>query len=440
MAISRRDALLLAGGAALSATLAPGIAEAATGWRGRDQSLYPAGLSPWPVLQGPTDHQSATIILLLPTAAAFRPHVLDESGRDLPWRMVGRYDIPAIGLSTFEMMVSGLRPGRDYILYLLNENGGYFDRRLFRALDSGRNSFRYAAISCMNDLFRFDAVTMWEAVARENCDFVLIHGDTCYADQRQRAGSPFPQAERYAETRLALSWFRMERLVPTMAVWDDHDFGSNNGNRTFPLAGQMLELFRGFWGTAGNAAWQPGHGAGSRLEAFGQRFYLLDGRSFRDPEETPNGMHWGAAQLDWLSRDLQRSTRPAWIATGTQLFGTNLLRESVEADQPGDLDRLVSVVASQAAPAAFITGDVHFSEIRAVDPQLLGYATYEFTSSSIHSFPNPGLVHRDNIVAERRHNFMVFDVDQADGWQMRCRCILDHNVVSFDRSFSISRT
>lgn len=427
------------GGTAAIALAVPPFAEAAGSWRGSDASLYPPDLSPWPILQGPTDHRSTTLILLLPTAAEFSARVLDADGNDRPLRIVGRFDIPSIGLTSYELRVTGLTPRRDYALYLLGDGGGYFDRRLFRALDVTRPQFRYAAVSCMNDLFRRDAITMWEALAREECDFVVISGDTCYSDQRQREGSDAPFAERYAETRLALSWFRMERLVPTFAVWDDHDFGDNNGDRTSPMAGYMRGLFRAFWGSTDNAVWQKGHGAGSRLEAFGQRFYLLDGRSFRDPPETPGGRHWGEEQLDWLLENVGRSSAPAWLVTGNQIFGRNPVRESVEADQPDDLRRLVDGLSPLRAPVAFVTGDVHFSEIRQVDPHWLGYGTYEFTSSSMHSTPNPGIIHRDNIVAERWHNFLVFDVENQGGWHMRCRSILENNVVSFDHSFAIGR-
>ena len=151
---------------------------------------------------------------------------MDDAGNEQPWRIAERYDMPELALSTIEIVAGGLTPGRDYTLRL--EGDGYFDRRLFRALDLTRPGFRFAAVSCMNDLFVHHAVTMWEALAREDCDFVIIHGDTCYADQRNPTKDAAGYARRYSETRRLLSWFKFERLVPTFAVWDDHDFGVND--------------------------------------------------------------------------------------------------------------------------------------------------------------------------------------------------------------------
>jgi len=440
MRITRRDALRFAGAGALLA-VAPNLASALGAFRPGDESLYPQDNSaPWPVLQGPTDDRSATFILLLPVGYPFSILVNDGTGGRRPASVVATTPMPHLGLATYEVAVTGLAPGRDYTLFLLNSEGAYFDRRIFRALDVHRvRPFRFAAASCMNDLFERHSITMWEAMAREECDFVILHGDTCYADQRMLEEGPLGIARRYSETRMALSWFRMERLTPTFAVWDDHDFGTNNGDRTFEYAGFTRDLFRQFWGSRETATWHKGLGVGSRLEAFGQRFFMLDGRSFRDPPETPDGRHWEPEQLAWLSRHMGSDRRPAFIINGNQYFGVNPLRESVEADQPGDLRRIMADLASSPAPVALISGDVHFSEIRAIDRAWLGYDSYEFTASSIHSAPNPGFVRQGNIVSERWHNFMTFDVDFAGGWDIRSRSILEGNRVSFDESFAIAR-
>jgi phosphodiesterase/alkaline phosphatase D-like protein len=435
MRVTRRDALKLAGAGAIALT-APEAALAAAG-TGRDPSLYPAEIAPWPILQGPTDHRSASFIFLLPRDLELAVQVVDGDGHEKPWRPVARFDLPQSTLSTHEIVVTGLRPGEDYTLYLL-AGGGYFDRRIFRALDVTRSRLRFGALSCMNDIFRHDAIVMWEALAREQCDFVILNGDTCYADQDNPLLDDAGYAWRYAKTRSILSWFKLERLVPTFAVWDDHDFGVNNGDRRFAQS-FMRQLFRAFWGSSDNAIWHKGLGVGSRIEAFGQRFYILDGRSFRDPNKTPDGRHWGAEQLDWLFQSIGRDPTPAWVVTGNQFFGDRPINESVEVDHPADLQRIMAGLAQRPAPVALISGDVHYSEIRAVDPSWLGYETYQFTSSSMHSLPNVGVIHQDNLVAERSHNFMVIDTDRDAGWRMRCRCILEDNVVSFDRSFAITR-
>ncbi|MGV8838940.1 MAG: alkaline phosphatase D family protein [Bauldia sp.] len=436
MGISRREALKLAGAAAVGGLVA-GEASAASG---RDASLYPGGVpGRWPIVQGATDRTAATFVVLAPSPASYAVEI-GAGGIVLPPpRVVSRLDLRALDVSVIEIQATGLTPGRDYTLTVRGDDGAVIDRRLFRTLDTDRQRGRFVVASCMDEGYRRKAITMWEALAREAPDFVVLLGDTCYADRRNPARDEAGMARRYVDTRLGLAWFRMERLVPTLAVWDDHDLGGDNGDRTFVHLPFARQLFDAFWGTTANAAWRRGLGVGSRFEGFGQRFYLMDDRTFRDPIGTASGRQWGVEQMDWLFDEIGTGTMPAWIMSGGQYFGLQTLRESMEGDQPAEHAELMSRLSRVAAPAAFMSGDVHFSAIADIGAERLGYPTFEFTSSSIHSTVHPGPIDRGKSVAERRHNFLTFDVDARSGWDIDVRCILEGGVEAFARTVSIGR-
>jgi phosphodiesterase/alkaline phosphatase D-like protein len=440
MPITRRQALgFAAAGTALPLFPTPAWATATA------RGLYPAdGLVTLSVLQGPTDHNSATFIILPPAGLPIEIAVKDNRGRALPSRIIGRYEMPEAGFAAVELLASGLTVGQEYWLELAGGDGTLIDRRRFGALDVSARSCRFAVASCMADRFRRHAVTMWETMAREACDFVVLLGDTCYADVGNPGHQEIGYHRRYSETRNLLSWFRMERLVPTFAVWDDHDFGANNADRTFAKAAFTRELFRAFWGGTDNSAWRQTFGVGGRLEAFGQRFYLLDDRSYRDPPEVAAATHWGSAQREWLLADIGRSANPAWLMNGTQFFGDWLLRESVESDHPVDLQLLTNGVRQIAAPTVFVSGDTHFSEIERLDPSLLGYESREYTSSSIHSTPSPTVpsrLRKDTLAVTRRHNFLVFDADAGNGsgLSISCRALVEGGRAVFSESVAIGR-
>ena len=212
MGISRRDAMKLAGaGMALTAT-APTLSLGAAA----DRTLYPAGgLLSWPILQGPTDDRSASFVILFPDDYAFDIRISDDMDRVLPWRIADRYVMADVALAATEIVAGGLAPGREYMLELLDTEGNAFDRRRFGALDLANSRSRFAVASCMFDAYARHSVTMWEALAREQCDFVVLLGDTCYADKGNPNHEETGYHRRYSEIRLTLSWFRMERLVPT---------------------------------------------------------------------------------------------------------------------------------------------------------------------------------------------------------------------------------
>lgn len=402
----------------------------------------------WPVLQGPTDATSTSLIVMHSAETPFEPRIFGPQRESIPFAYVDRWSLPGSSLVSSELFVSGLMPGLEYELELVNGAGEVFDRRSFRALDLSRPDCRFAVVSCMNDssLMGGKISTMWESLHREECDFIVFLGDTCYSDlgndKRDEAG----YARRYSETRQRLSWFRMPKLTPVFATWDDHDFGLNNADRSFPRADFNRQLFGKFWGSIQSPVWRKAHGVGSVFEGFGQRFFLMDDRSFRDAPGVSGGRHWGDAQLNWLIAELEKSDQPAWLMNGSQYFGGYLKKESYEYTHPTDFAHLLDRLSRVSAPVAFVSGDVHFSEVMAIEEKQLGYPTYEFTSSSVHSFTFP--YHNIRAKNPRRidtawqHNFLVFDssASGADGWNIRVRCVMEGNDVSFSRNLNIRRS
>jgi alkaline phosphatase D len=407
--------------------------------------LLPEILNPkaMPILQGATDLTSTSILVLHPNQRELTVKISAPQRRPLDFQIVDSWELPYSLYSITEFFVSGLLPGEENLLEIFDASGDLLDSRTFSGLDISKSQCRFAVASCMRDGSGNKMISMWEALDREQCDFVLLVGDTCYADIDNRDKDEQGYARRYAETRSQIAWFRKKRLTPTLATWDDHDFGGNNLDRTFPLAPFTRELFQKFWGKKANLVWQRAHGVGSVLRAFGQRFFLMDDRSFRDGDGIRLGRHWGMNQTDWLISELEKNEEPAWILNGSQVFGAYLAKESMEGNHPEDLKEILKRLSIVKAPVVFVSGDVHFSEIMNIEESLLGYPSVEFTSSSMHSLTFPGHQNRAKnprrIVSEWRHNFMVFDVNVAKGWQIYARSILENNRVSFSHSVEISR-
>src|SRR5688572_8898356 len=120
MAISRRDALRLAGIGAASIALPTGAGAA---------GLYPAGRRDgWPIVQGPSDRSSASFVLLLPDRYPFTASVEDGAGGTYPIRIAAQFDVPGLPLATTELIASGLSPGRDFTLTIADGDGTTVDR------------------------------------------------------------------------------------------------------------------------------------------------------------------------------------------------------------------------------------------------------------------------------------------------------------------------
>src|SRR5690606_13981655 len=70
--------------------------------------------------------------------------------------------------------------------------------------------------------------------------------------------------------------------TPAYAIWDDHDFGPNNADRTFAHRDVAHDLFQRYWPN-------PGHGVRDVPGVFHSfriadvEFFMLDNRYHRDP-------------------------------------------------------------------------------------------------------------------------------------------------------------
>ncbi len=159
---------------------------------------------------------------------------------------------------------------------------------------------------------------------------------------------------------------------------------------------------------------EAGPGLAKSFQAFGQKILLLDSRSFRSPLGTKGGTHWGKDQEQWLRTNVMQSQTPTWIANGTTFFGAYHGGESVELNHPKSLSRLVEAVKQASQPVIFVAGDKHYSEIQRLESSLLGYETFEVTSSGIHSTVKDPKRRTDDqasrrIAHETANNFILAD-------------------------------
>ena len=297
----------------------------------------------------------------------------------------------------------------------------------------------------MKDKDLNDVVEIWESLYRQNCDFVIISGDTCYSDNDNSDKTEASYARRYAQTRSRLGWFKAPRLTPTFATWDDHDSGANNSDKSLPIMAFNRMMFRKFWGESDLIGWKKAHGVGSVFSGFGQNFFLLDDRSFRDDPKAKNARHLGQEQSDWLFAELDKKNNPSWLINGSQFFGGYRKKDGFEYDHPADFSEFLKKLKGASSPVVFASGDVHYSEIMQIEEKILDYRTYEFTSSAMHSTTFPfndtrrGSNKPRRLNSEWRHNFMVLEVNREKSWDIKATVHKKDGDISFTNSMSITR-
>src|SRR5690606_14947092 len=119
-------------------------------------------------------------------------------------------------------------------------------------------------------------------------------------------------AEEYRRQRNVPALQQLLRSTPQLAVWDDHDYGLNDHDRTSPMREAALAVFRRYWAN-------PSYGLPDAPGVFFRWSYgrvdwfFLDVRSYRDPNREPDGpakSMLGVKQLEWLRNGLRASSAP----------------------------------------------------------------------------------------------------------------------------------
>jgi alkaline phosphatase D len=226
---------------------------------------------------------------------------------------------------------------------------------------------------------------IFESIHEKEADFMLWLGDNVYlreADWNSETGI----LHRYTHTR---SLPEMQAMLGNMhhyAIWDDHDFGPNNSDRSYHQKQFTQKVFRHFY---------PGlsyifdEGTTSYFQWADCEFFLLDNRYWRTPNKRADiDEHeiLGERQIQWLLDALVNSYAPfKFVVMGGQFISSIEAHERHINFAPEERQRLIDAIQRlKINGVIFLTGDVHHTELSrlAVDG---AYPLYDLTISPLTS-------------------------------------------------------
>lgn len=367
------------------------------------------------ILQGATDETSTRISVMTKKNQALEFTVTSRSSGELILPMSEEiFEKTYADWQVHNFYFTQLELSEQYDFVAKDSSGAVVDQRSFGLLDSQTAQYSFVLASCMDDKKHVDWI--WKNLSAQNPNVLFLIGDMVYADQVGSTGvHPADEAQlwqRYTETRSILELYRFAKLIPTFAVWDDHDTGKNNSDRdcaSLPLAHDIFDMF--FPMGTGSSNLQRGPGQAKWVKLFGQNFVLMDGRSFRSPKNAVDETLFGVDQENWLFANLVAGEKH-WLVAGTEWFSMYPNNETYIVTHPNSFKTFMARLKDSQAVCVFASGDVHFSEICRVPKEYLGYESYEFVSSSMHSSFVPGmdkfLTNKNRIFSKAFRNFLIF--------------------------------
>ncbi len=218
-------------------------------------------------------------------------------------------------------------------------------------------------------------------------DLMIWLGDNTYTREADYSSGSGIES-RYRHTRMEPNLQPFLAKINHYAIWDDHDFGDNDGNKSFELKDFSTDCFKNYWGN--KTYGEKGSGIYSNFRFSDAEFILLDDRTYRDESELDENKiektQLGKNQLSWLKDKLKHSRASfKFVCVGGQFINEHTDKESFNLYKKEREEIIRFITDQKISGVIFLSGDRHHTELLKNDSVTasLGYPLYDLTSSSI---------------------------------------------------------
>ncbi len=204
---------------------------------------------------------------------------------------------------------------------------------------------------------------IYQAIYDKKPDFMIWGGDNFYyrePDWNSRAG----MIHRNDHTRGQKSIQALLANTHHYAIWDDHDYGPNDADRSFANKYTSLELFKMYWANPNYIF--PNEGITGQFQWSDVEFFLMDDRWNKAPNDLddPSKDYFGQKQLNWLLDALTTSKATFKIVVnGGQIVNPAKIFENM-ANYEQERNQLLLGIQKRKIPGVlFLSGDRHVSNL-----------------------------------------------------------------------------
>jgi alkaline phosphatase D len=220
---------------------------------------------------------------------------------------------------------------------------------------------------------------IWRAILAEKLDLFLMIGDNVYGDVKSPDLAEL--AEAYQAQLAHPEFSKARRSLPMLGIWDDHDYGLNDGGSGFAHRFGAARLFREYWGLDGGPGQEDGVYYARTFGPPGRRVQviMLDTRSQRspfrakgasfpywgkyEPDGDPSKTMLGARQWAWLGAELAKPADIRLVVSSIQVLADGHGFERW-GNLPRERDRLLDLIRqSGARGVVLLSGDRHMGAL-----------------------------------------------------------------------------
>lgn len=225
---------------------------------------------------------------------------------------------------------------------------------------------------------------IWRAINKEQPNLFFWLGDNIYGD----ALDVDILREEYLRQREISSLQSVIRNIPNLAIWDDHDYGLNNHDKTNPIKKEALNVFKQVWA---NPSYGEENNPGVYFKySYGDvDFFFIDCRYHRDPnksKDTNEKSFLGKQQYKWLTNSIAESKAIfKLIISGSGWSSEKGPGGDSWSSFINERNKLFDfITTNKVSGVVLLSGDTHIGELNAIPwSKQGGYDFYDLVSSPL---------------------------------------------------------
>ena len=209
---------------------------------------------------------------------------------------------------------------------------------------------------------------IWQSIEKEDLNYFIFLGDNVYGDTRY--GSLRKMKSAYDKQKKVLPDFLND--ISIFSIWDDHDFGINDGGADYRFKRRAQELYLDFWEITKDDDRSNREGIYfSKNEIFFDKkfkFIFLDTRFFRSKLKgkksnyieniEPDATILGNAQWTWLKNELKSDFDFLFIFSSIQIIAKDHRFEKW-SNFPNERAKLFELLEQFNDKTILFSGDRH---------------------------------------------------------------------------------
>ena len=272
----------------------------------------------------------------------------------------------------------------------------------YRSLDTNKDLTLIGLGSCSD---QNSPAPIWKTIKEANPQLFIMMGDNVYASRKEDK----PIIDQYIKMNQIRDYKDLRESIPFLAMWDDHDYGQNDGGVDNPEKDEARRVFLNYWSYLKFTMPKEQNGAVYHSRIVGTKnrkvqIILLDTRWDRTalnknpeynaetnteqppkinlPTEDKNARILSEEQWKWLDQELAKPANLRLIVSSIQVIANDHYFEKW-GNFPKERERLFELLKKRKAKNTIIlSGDRHLASIAKEEVKGLG-TIYDVTASSL---------------------------------------------------------